>query len=68
MDYETRKELRELITSAADDFLETKALLSALIDINECDVTSCIVMEIARDLVGNVFHKSNKCKSLLELE
>lgn len=67
MDYETENELKDLMNGIADDLLETKAVIDALIDINETDTTSCVVLGIAHDLVRKVFQKSGKCKSLLEL-
>lgn len=67
MDYETEKELKKLMRGIADDFLELKAVIDALIDLNEGDVTSCIVLEIARELTRQVFIKSCNCKKLLEL-
>lgn len=67
MDYETEKELRELMSSIADDFLELKAIIDALIDINEVDTTSCIILDIALDLIRKTFNQTNNCKKLLEL-
>lgn len=67
MDYETEKELRELMSSIADDFLELKAIIDALIDINEVDTTSCIILDIALDLTRKTFNQTNNCKKLLEL-
>lgn len=67
MDYETEKELIELMRGIADDFLELKAIIDALIEIGESDVTSCIVLEIARDLTRKTFHQTGNCRTLLEL-
>lgn len=67
MDYKTEKELRELMSSIADDFLELKAIIDALIDINEVDTTSCIILDIALDLTRKTFNQTNNCKKLLEL-
>lgn len=67
MDDETQKELRELMKGIADDFLELKAIIDTLIDIGEADVTSCIVLGIARDLTIKTFYKTGNCKKILEL-
>lgn len=67
MDYKTEKELKELMNGIADDFLELKAVIDALMDLNEHDTTTCIVLEIARELTREVFIRSNNCKKLLEL-
>ncbi len=38
-----------------------------LIDINEADVNTSILLEIARDLTRRTFHQTGNCKILLEL-
>lgn len=67
MDYEEKKELRELMRGIADDLLELKAVLDTLITINEDDTTTTVILGIAHDLAGKVFNGSNNCKKTLEL-
>ncbi len=67
MDNEIENELRELMSGIADNFLELKAIIDALIDINETDVNTSILLEIARDLTRRTFHQTGNCKILLEL-
>ena len=59
------QELQKLITLLADDLLEMKAIVDTLIDINECNTTTCIILEITCSLIRKVFYKNNKCKLLL---
>ncbi len=67
MDYETQNELKEVMTAASVDLLEIKAIIDALSDINQADTTTCVILNIIRDMVKNVFNKNCKCKSLLDL-